>query len=206
VPGGEALLLTGSEAFDSETVIAYEAGYRQQFRESVALDVAGYVNHYDDLRSQEFASGQPITLANRANAVSRGVETTVTAQLAPRWQLHASHAYLWKEFTFDPGSTDPTGGVAEANDPSNIIKVRSYINASSRLEIDSFFRYYTELPNPKVDAYGELDARIGYRIRRGWDLSLIGNNLLHPRHLEFRAGTAPETYERAVSLRSVWRF
>ncbi|HEX8031807.1 MAG TPA: TonB-dependent receptor, partial [Vicinamibacterales bacterium] len=110
VPGGEALLLTGSEAFDSETVIAYEAGYRQQFRESVALDVAGYVNHYDDLRSQEFASGQPITLANRANAVSRGVETTVTAQLAPRWQLHASHAYLWKEFTFDPGSTDPTGG------------------------------------------------------------------------------------------------
>ena len=40
----------------------------------------------------------------------------------------------------------------------------------------------------------------------GWDVSLIGNNLLHDRHLEFRAGTAPETYERSVTLRSVWRF
>jgi iron complex outermembrane recepter protein len=48
--------------------------------------------------------------------------------------------------------------------------------------------------------------RIGYRVRPGWNLSLIGTNLLHDRHLEFRAGTAPETYERAVTLRSVWRF
>ena len=38
--------------------------------------------------------------------------------------------------------------------------------------------------------------RLGYRIRPGWDLSLIGTNLLHDRHVEFRAGTAPETYER----------
>ena len=62
------------------------------------------------------------------------------------------------------------------------------------------------LPQPVVDAYAELDARVGYRLRPGWDLSLIGINLLQPRHVEFRAGTAPETYERAVTLRSVWRF
>jgi hypothetical protein len=47
---------------------------------------------------------------------------------------------------------------------------------------------------------------MGYRVMPGWDLSLIGTNLLHDRHIEFRAGTAPETYERAVALRSVWRF
>ena len=35
--------------------------------------------------------------------------------------------------------------------------------------------------------------------------SLIGNNLL-PRGREYRAGTAPETYERSVRVRSVWRF
>jgi iron complex outermembrane receptor protein len=96
--------------------------------------------------------------------------------------------------------------VSEGNDPSNIFKLRSYINVTGRIEIDAFFRYYTALPNPPVDAYGELDARAGYRIRPGWDLSLIGSNLLHPRHLEFRAGTAPETYERSVTVRSIWRF
>ena len=92
-------------------------------------------------------------------------------------------------------------GVADNQD-----QVRSYINATSRIEIDAFFRHRTSLPQPAVEAYQELDARLGYRVRPGWDLSLIGTSLLHPRHLEFRAGTAPETYERSVALRSVWRF
>ena len=110
--------------------------------------------------------------------------------------MHASHAYHWKELTFDPGSTDPTTAPPRRNDPRNIFKLRSYITATNRIEIDAFFRYVGALPQPAVDAYHELDARLGYRILPGWDLSLIGNSLLHDRHLEFRAGTAPETYER----------
>jgi iron complex outermembrane receptor protein len=205
IPNTQTLLLTGSEDFKSEAVVAYEAGYRRQFRERLSIDLAAYVNRYDDLRSQEFTP-PPITLANRMNALARGLETTASLQVMPRWQLHASHAYHWKELTFDPGSTDPTKGVAEANDPRNIFQLRSYVNATDRIEIDAFYRYVGELPQPQVDAYQELDARFGYRIRPGWDVSLIGNSLLHDRHLEFRAGTAPETYERSVALRSVWRF
>jgi iron complex outermembrane receptor protein len=201
-----ALLLTGSPTFQSESLIAYEAGYRRQLRERVSIDIAGYVNRYDDLRTQEIRAGQPITLANMMNATTRGVESMVSAQILPRWQIHGSHAYFWKELTFDPGSTDITRGANEGNDPSNIFKLRSYINATNRIEIDAFFRYVGDLPQPAVDAYSELDLRLGYRVMPGWDLSLIGTNLLHDRHLEFRAGTQPETYERAVSLRSVWRF
>jgi iron complex outermembrane receptor protein len=206
LPNSSALLLTGSADFESEDVIAYEAGYRRQIHERVSLDIATYVNRYDDLRTQEIRPGQPITLANMMNALSRGVETTATAQLLSNWQVHASHAYNWKELTFDPGSTDITRGAAEGNDPRHIFKLRSYINATNRIEIDAFFRYVGSLPQPPVDAYRELDVRVGYRARPGWELSLIGTNLLHERHLEFRAGTAPETYERAVTLRSAWRF
>ena len=206
IPNTPNLLLTGTGDFKSEAVVAYEAGYRRQFRERLSVDLAAYVNRYDDLRSQEFAPVPPITLANMMNGLSRGLETTASLQVLPRWQLHASHAYHWKELTFDPGSTDPTKGAAEANDPSNIFKVRSYVTATNRIEMDAFYRYVGELPQPAVDAYHELDARFGYRVLPGWDLSLIGTNLLHDRHLEFRAGTAPETYERAVALRSVWRF
>jgi iron complex outermembrane receptor protein len=201
-----ALLLTGTADFESENIVAYEAGYRRQIRERVSLDVAGYVNRYDDLRTQEIRPGSPIVLENMMNGLSRGVETTVSAQLAKWWQVHVSHAYLWKEFTFDPGSRDVTQGASEANDPSNIFKLRSYINATDRIQIDGFFRFVGALPQPAVDDYNELDLRAGYRIMPGWDLSLIGTNLLHERHVEFRAGTAPETYERSVSLRSVWRF
>jgi iron complex outermembrane receptor protein len=53
-----ALLLTGSPTFESETVIAYEAGYRHQIQERVSVDIATYVNRYDDLRTQEFRPGQ----------------------------------------------------------------------------------------------------------------------------------------------------
>jgi iron complex outermembrane receptor protein len=206
IPGSEMLLLTGSDAFESENVVAYEGGYRQQVRERISIDLAAYLNHYDDLRTQEVGTAPPVRLANMMNAVSSGLEATTSVQIAPRWQAHVSYAYLWKEFTFDPGSRDPTGGASEANDPHSIFKVRSYINATSRVEIDAFFRFVSALPKPAVDAYAELDARAGYRIRPGWDLSLVGNNLLRPRHVEFRAGTAPETYERAVTVRSVWRF
>ena len=206
IPGTETLLITGSEDFKSETVLAYEAGYRQQFRERVSIDFATYLNHYGDLRTQEIGPAPPVTLANMMNAVSSGVEATTSIQIAPRWQTHVSYAYLWKEFTFDPGSNDPTGGASEANDPDNIFKVRSYINATNRVEVDAFFRWVSSLPQPAVDAYAELDARVGYRLRPWWDLSVVGVNLLQPRHVEFRAGTAPETYERAVTLRSVWRF
>ena len=205
-PGTEVLFLTGNTTFQTEKVVAYEAGYRQQFHERLSIDIATYVNRYDDLRSQEIRPGQPILLANMMNALTRGLETTTSAQIAPWWQVHVSHAYGWKELTFDPGSTDPTGGASEANDPRHIVKIRSYINIAGRLEIDGFFRFVDTLPQPRVEAYRELDARLGYRIKPGWDVSLIGTNLLAPRHLEFRAGTAPETYERAVTLRSVWRF
>jgi iron complex outermembrane receptor protein len=206
VPNTSTLLLTGSEDFESEAVVSYEAGYRRQFHERLSIDLAAYVNRYDELRSQELAPGRPITLKNMMNALARGLETTASLQVLPRWQLHASHAYHWKEFTFDPGSTDPTNGASEANDPRNIFKLRSYLTATSRIEIDAFYRYVGALPQPAVDAYHELDARFGYRVQPGWELSLIGNSLLHDRHVEFRGGTAPETYERSVTVRSVWRF
>jgi len=205
-PNSSNLLLTGSDAFLSETVVSYEAGYRHQFQERLSIDVATYVNQYDDLRTQEFAPGRPILLANMMNALTRGIESTTSIQVMPWWQVHVSHAYLWKELTFDPGSNDPTHGTSEGNDPRNIFKVRSYINANKRIEVDAFFRYVGALPQPAVEAYPELDARLGYRVRPGWDLSLIGTNLLHERHVEFVAGTAPETFERSVTLRSVWRF
>lgn len=205
-PNSASLFLTGSETFESETVVAYEAGYRRQFRERASIDIAGYVNSYDDLRTQERVPGGPVTLANMMNGVGRGLESTATLQVTRRWQLTASHAYIWKSFTFDAGSTDRTGGASEANDPRHIFKARSNLILTTRLEFDAFLRHYGGRPQPRVEPYTELDTRLGFRLRPGWDLSLIGSNLLRDPHLEFRAGTAPQVYQRAVSLRSVWRF
>ena len=82
-PNSSALLLTGSPDFESENVIAYEAGYRRQFHERLSVDIATYVNRYDDLRTQEFGPGQPITLTNMMNALTRGVEIDASVQVLP---------------------------------------------------------------------------------------------------------------------------
>jgi iron complex outermembrane receptor protein len=204
IPNTSTIFLTGSTDFRPENVIAYEAGFRRQFEDRASIDIAAYVNRYDDLRTQEI--GAPVTLGNGMNALSRGVESSASIQLLHWWQAHVSHTYLWKELTFDPDSRDPTHGVSEANDPKHIFKLRSNMNPVGALEIDGFFRYYGARPAPPVGDYGELDARVGYRIRPWWDVSVIGSNLLHERHVEFIAGTAPETYERSVRVRSIWRF
>ena len=208
VPTTGTIALTGTDAFRSEAVVAYDAGFRTRVSERVSLDIAVFDNRYDDLRSQEFptAPGTPVRLMNMLNAVTRGAELTAKAQLTTWWQVGSGYTYLWKRLTFDPGSTDPTGGAAEANDPSHIFKLRSHVNAGSRVEFDVFYRFYGALPAPPVDAYSELDTRLGYRVRPGWELSLIGSNLLHDSHLEFRGGTPAQVLERAVTLRSSWRF
>ena len=204
IPNTSTIFLTGSTDFQPENVIAYEAGFRRQFEDRASIDIAAYVNRYDDLRTQE--PGAPVILGNGMNALSRGVESSASIQLRRWWQAHVSHTYLWKELTFDPTSHDPTHGVSEANDPKHLFKLRSYMNPMGALEIDGFFRYYGARPAPAVADYTELDVRVGYRIRPWWDVSVIGSNLLHERHVEFIAGTAPETYERSVRVRSIWRF
>ena len=207
IPTNNTIVLTGNEEFKSESLIAYEAGYRARLGNRVSLDVTGFENRYDDLRSQEIPPTViPVTLMNMLNATTRGVEITGKAQLLGPWQIATGYTHLWKRLTFDPGSTDRTGGAAEGNDPDHIFKLRSYLDLGSRLEFDAFFRYVGALPQPAVAAYSELDARLGYRLAPGWDLSLIGTNLLSPAHLEFRGGTPPQVYERAVTLRSSWRF
>jgi iron complex outermembrane recepter protein len=207
IPNTATIALTGTEDFQSESVIAYEAGYRARLGNRVSIDVAAYDNRYDDLRSQERPPTViPIRLMNMLNAVTRGVEVTAKAQLLPSWQIAGGYTHFWKRFTFDPGSTDATGGAAEANDPGHLIKFRSYVNFTTRLEFDAFFRYVSSLPQPVVDAYAELDSRLGYHLAPGWDLALVGTNLLAPNHLEFRGGTPPQVYPRAFTLRSTWRF
>jgi iron complex outermembrane receptor protein len=126
--------------------------------------------------------------------------------VSPWWLVQAGYTHFWKRLTFDAASTDRTGGAAEGNDPGHIFKARASVNVGLRLELDGFYRYVGALPQPAVNGYSELDARVSWRMRPGWDLALVGTNLLHPRHVEFVAGTPPEYYERAVTLRSTWRF
>ena len=208
-PGTGAVVLSGSPDFDAETVVAYEAGYRVRPHPRVSFDTAVYTNRYDDLRSQELpVPARPFTvLGNMLNAVTSGVEAATTVQVLDAWRVHAWGAYLHKDLTLDAGSGDVTNGRAEGNDPSFHMALRSQLDLPAGFALDGVCRYVTARPFPAVAAYAELDLRLGWAVRAGWDLSLVGQNLLHDRHAELGTNS-PRRYEfeRGVFLRSTWRF
>jgi iron complex outermembrane recepter protein len=208
VPNSSRLLLTGSESFESENVVAYEAGYRNRPNDWMSTDVAVFFNDYDDLRSQELptAIGQPVVLGNGLTARTSGIEVSSTVSLTKQWQAHGAYSYLWERFSHAPDSRDITNGTSEANDPSHIFSIRTSIDLPYASEADAGFRYVSRLPQPVVAGYAELTARFGWRPRPAWELSVVGHDLLHDRHEEFAAGTPRELFERGFYVRSTWCF
>ena len=207
-PNSSRLLITGSESFESENVIAYEAGYRTRPTGWLLTDVAAFFNDYDDLRSQELptVAGQPVVIANGLAAHTAGVEVSATGAFTDWWQAHGSYRYLWERFSRAPTSTDPSNGANEANDPAHLFSLRTSIDLPRGCEADAALRYVSRLPQPAVAAYTELTARFGWRPRARLDVSLIGTDLLHRRHEEFAAGTPRELFERSLYLRTAWAF
>ena len=204
-----AITLTGTDDFDTEKVTSYEAGYRSELSGRASVDVATFWNVYDKLRSQEFPTrpGQPVVLANRLNGRTSGAELSATVLLLPRWRLRSSYTHLRVRTTHDAGSTDPTKGFSEFNDPSHMATLRSSVDLPGGFELDGFVRAIGRLPHPVVPGYVELDARLGWRISPSWEVSLIGQNLLHAHHPEFLlASPTREEFQRGAYVRLIWKY
>ena len=205
---GPVVLVQGSRDFESEEVIAYEAGYRILPRSDMSLDLATFYNVYDHLRSQEPPAGGapfPITLANKLNASTYGAEVQLNVQAAPWWRIYGAYTYFHKRLTLDPGSRDRTGGVSEGDDPEHRFAIRSYVDLPRGVELDAWLRYVDSLPNPFIPSYTELDLHLGWRPSDRLELSIVGQNLLHERHAEFFTAR-PEEVQRSIYGRTVWRF
>jgi iron complex outermembrane receptor protein len=204
-----ALLLSATTDFKAESVVAYEAGYRIRPHARLSLDLATFANRYDNLRSQESPTPERrfVVLANTLNAITSGVESAATIQPVDRWRLHGSYAYLHKDLSLDPASLDLTGGRDEGNDPSHLFSLRSYVDLHYGFAFDGLFRYASRRPSPRVSAYSELDLRLGWAVRPGWEVSLVGQNLLHDRHIELGSNQLLRyEFQRGVYARSAWRF
>lgn len=60
-----------------------------------------------------------------------------------------------------------------------------------------------------IPAYTELDARYGWRVNNSFELSLVGQNLLHSRHREYFEDLvhSPQLQvQRSFYVQAKWRF
>lgn len=211
IPAGPPFLVEGGPDFESENLLAYEAGYRIQPDSRLALDLAVFYNEYDDIRSVEPASAGipfPLVIRNGFGASSRGAELTVDWQPIERWRLRAGYTHVDIHLHREPGSlaADPTAGAAEIADPERQYFLRSSLDLPHGIEIDAFFRRVGHIVEGNVPAYSELDVRLAWRPTEKLELSLIGSNLLHARHPEFGALPTWHEMSRAVYGKVLWAY
>jgi iron complex outermembrane recepter protein len=201
--------LQGGPDFISEKLLSYELGYRVQPRPQLVLSLATFYNDYDDLRSVEPVNPPaafPIMLANGLTGKSYGAELTADYRASDTWRLQAGYTELRAHSEPKAGSLDRTSRRSVALDPKRQALLRSSLDLPGRVECDATLRYVGRIENQDVPAYTEFDLRLGWRPGPAWELSLVGQNLLHDRHAEFGAAASRREIERSFYGTIVWGF
>jgi iron complex outermembrane recepter protein len=213
------VILLGSDDFDAERLIAYEAGYRWQPLQPLSFDLALFYNDYDRLGSLELGTpflgddGRlvvPIENENLTAGYARGAELMVEWSPLDIWHLTASYTHL--DMTLDPSGADINRGAwLEGSTPRNLGGVRSQLTLGP-FEIDAQYRRQSRIrripvfvTGEGIPGYAELDVRVGWRVSEQLDLALVGQNLLHDEHVEFGPTSARGSLERAAYVKATWR-
>ena len=202
-------IVQGGPEFQSETLLAYELGYRAQPSSRLSLSVATFYNDYDDIRSVEQVNPPatfPVVIRNGLEGETYGAELTADYRVADPWRLQAGYTRLIVHLRAKPGSTDTGAGLSEANDARNQLFLRSSFDLPWRLELDVGLRHVGDIANQGPPSYEELEMRLGWRPNDRLELSIVGQNLLDSRHAEFGTPASRHEIERSVYGKVLWRY
>ncbi len=200
-------ILNGNPDFQSEKLVAYEAGYRALLSSNVSLSVSAFYDSYDRLRTVEASSPStfPLILRNNMLGNTDGVEAWGDFSLRDWWRMSAGIATLHKNLRLAPGSRDVFGVGFAGNDPRYQWMARSDFDLARNVQLDLWVRSVGRLASPAVDGYTEADVRIGWQTTNKLALWLEGQNLLHARHFEFiNPSLKPEEVPRSITVAARW--
>ena len=205
IPGTAPFLLDGGSAVRSELATVYELGYRGQAAASLTYSVTAFHTVYDDLRTTEIAASRTyLTFGNGMQGTTNGIEAWGTYQAKPSWRLSAGFTALRERLWLKPSSNDSSGPNSAGNDPAYTWQLHSSWNGRENGEFDVGLRHVAKLSNNAVPAYTTLDARVGWKLRPGLDLSVTGQNLFG-RHAEYGAGSTRSVVAPGLLAKLVWR-
>jgi iron complex outermembrane receptor protein len=190
------VLLAGGPAFDSEVAKVFELGYRDQPTEDLLFSVTGFHHDYDRLRSLTTSPDGPV-FANGIQGTNTGVEIWGSYRVSTAWRFTAGWVQQSIDLDVAAGHSALGGAGTLGNDPKSWGQLRSTLGLGD-LDVDAAVRYMGRLPDPEVPSYATLDARVGWRFKKDFEVSLSGWNLTGGSHPEWGlAGARPE-FERSV--------
>jgi iron complex outermembrane receptor protein len=201
-------LLTGNSNFVSETLIAFEAGYRAQLHERISTSISTFYNLYNDIRSANTSPtpfGLPVIYENNLKGETYGFELTADYQVLDWWRLHGGYDLLKENIYVKPGQTDINNAHNEIADPQQQFSIRSSMDLPKNVDLDTALRWVDTLTINNgatlgtVPSYFELEARLAWRPIKRLELSVVGQNLLHDHHPEYGfPSPTREEIERSV--------
>lgn len=194
-------VIAGNPDFDSETLIAYETGFRRRISPQAWVDAAAFYNVYRKLRSIENG-----IVDNKLRGTTSGVEVAGRWRVSSAWRLDLAYTYLDVDIETAAGGTDVAGAATlEGSDPRHQLMLRSAWNPFSNVEVDATLRYVDQLRALNVPSYLEADLGVGWKLRTNLELSAVAQNLLDSHHPE-QSGTTTTEVERGYYLKLRWGF
>lgn len=192
--------IIGNTMLSAEELIAYEIGYRAQITDKVSLDAALFYNTYDKLFTTQSGTTSvdaqtgvltlPVNRSNKGFGETYGGEVAVTWTIADWWRLTANYTYVKMALHSDPSL--PASSAAgfeniERQSPQNQVYLRSSFDLPGHVQFDVTGRYSDALPgfSPGIPAYFTMDARLAWKPKPGFEIALVGQNLLDNAHPEF---------------------
>jgi iron complex outermembrane recepter protein len=213
-----AFYTVGNENFDSEKLLAYEAGYRFQPRSNASFDLSLFYNNYDNLQTfeQSTSTFTDIIFDNKLTAQTYGVELVAEWLPMEWWRLQTNYSYIHISAQLDSDSNDPISitNIAEGSTPTHHASLRSMMDLSHAVSFDLWVYYVDELNTTSYSAaepiseYTSLNARIAWKPSDDLELSLVGQNLADNRHMEFVGENllTKTEVERSVYAKIHWNF
>ncbi|UAY51542.1 TonB-dependent receptor plug domain-containing protein [Ferruginibacter albus] len=176
--------VAGGPNFKSESVIAYELGYRVQPCSKLSLSLATFYNQYYNIYSVE-AIPNTLTyqIQNGTEADSRGIELSGLYQPFTIWKLRGGYSYCLVNMWIKPGHV--YNNYADlANDPQHIISLQSMLDLPKNFRFNTTIRYSGSRPKPATAKYFTYDVNISWTYKN-IELAVIGQNLSQAEHVEY---------------------
>lgn len=214
-PSGAFNILAGGRHFKSESVIAYEAGYRGRLGNRIVGSLSFFYNEYSDIRSLRPtpATILPLHFANDLEGETHGVELSFSYDPLEWWRLTGGYTLLKSDLRVRPGGMDLNNALNETSDPENQIALGSSMDLPAGIELDAHLRWVDTLVNNNngqvgtVPSYLDLTVRMGIHLNDQWEFSVVGHNLLDDHHPEFGVPSpARVEIRRSVFGKVAWHF
>jgi iron complex outermembrane receptor protein len=209
----------GGPDFDSETVIAYEIGYRAQFNSKITSSVSVFYNVYDKIRSTSPSPppailSLPLFYENNLEGETYGLELALTYQVSDWWRMVGGYTFFREDIRIKEGKTDFNNALNETADPRHRFLLQSFMNLNQKFTLDTRLRFVDSFVYSNsgiaetVPDYTELEIRLGYSPTKNLEFAIAGQNLLNKQHKEYVISSPNPRVEieRSVYLKASCRF